>query len=88
MHDSGAQRRGVLLDKGIDPGAVRKAQKAADTQEQNTLEVLTREWHAKFPPTWAPNHADKIICQLELYTQEVHDCGCKLSMDGRGILAR
>ncbi len=56
-----------LLDKGIDPGAVRKAQKAADTQEQDTFEVIAREWHAKFLPTWAPSHADKIIRRLELY---------------------
>lgn len=57
----------ALLDKGIDPGAVRKAQKAADTQEQDTFEVIAREWHAKFFPTWAPSHADKIIRRLELY---------------------
>lgn len=56
-----------LLDKGIDPGAVRKAQKAADTQEQDTFEVLAREWHAKFSPTWAAGHSDKIIRRLELY---------------------
>ena len=56
-----------LLDKGIDPSAVRKAQKAADTEETETFEVIAREWHAKFSPTWAPSHADKIIRRLELY---------------------
>lgn len=57
----------VLLDKDIDPGIVRKAQKAAHTQEQDTFEVVAREWHAKYAPTWAESHADKIIRRLELY---------------------
>lgn len=56
-----------LLDKGIDPGAVRRAQKAAETEEIETFEVIAREWHYKFSPTWAPGHADKIIRRLELY---------------------
>ncbi|MDD2465469.1 MAG: integrase arm-type DNA-binding domain-containing protein [Desulfobulbus sp.] len=57
----------ALLDKGIDPGAVKKAQKAADTQETETFEVIAREWHDKFSPTWAVGHSDKIIRRLELY---------------------
>jgi len=56
-----------LLDRGIDPGAVRKAQKAAETEESETFEVIAREWHNKFTPTWAPSHADKILRRLELY---------------------
>lgn len=56
-----------LLDRGIDPGAVKKAQKAAETEESETFEVVAREWHYKFSPTWAPGHADKIIRRLELY---------------------
>ena len=55
------------LSQGIDPGTVRKAQKAADTEEINTFEVIAREWHAKFSPTWAASHADKILRRLELY---------------------
>nr|WP_051554208.1 integrase arm-type DNA-binding domain-containing protein [Desulfobulbus elongatus] len=57
----------TLLDRGIDPGAVRKAQKAAATEESETFEVIAREWHDKFSPTWAPSHADKIIRRFELY---------------------
>jgi len=56
-----------LLEKGIDPGAVKKAQKAADTEETETFEVIAREWHDKFSPSWASGHADKIIRRLELY---------------------
>ena len=39
---------------GIDPGAVRKAQKQADTEETETFEVIAREWHNKFIHTWTP----------------------------------
>jgi integrase len=56
-----------LLDKGIDPGAIKKAQKAADTEETETFEVIAREWHDKFSPTWAASHADKILRRLDLY---------------------
>lgn len=56
-----------LLDKGIDPAAIKKAQKAADTEETETFEVIAREWHDKFSPTWAASHADKILRRLDLY---------------------
>ena len=38
------------LAHGIDPGAVRKAQKQANIQETETFEVIAREWHTKFTP--------------------------------------
>ena len=57
----------AALDKGIDPGAVRKAQREAQTQEYETFEVIAREWHAKFSTNWAESHAGKIIRRLELY---------------------
>jgi len=51
---------------GIDPGAVRKAQKAAKaSQVRNSFEVVAREWHSKYVPTWVPSHATKIIRSLE-----------------------
>jgi integrase len=50
---------------GIDPGAVRKAQKQAETEETETFEVIAREWHTKFTPTWTPGHATTIISRLE-----------------------
>jgi integrase len=51
--------------KGIDPGAARKAQKLVETQSMETFEVIAREWHIKFTPTWAPGHAAKVIRNLE-----------------------
>ncbi|MBU1056095.1 MAG: integrase arm-type DNA-binding domain-containing protein [Proteobacteria bacterium] len=50
---------------GIDPGAVRKAQKQAETAETETFEVIAREWHIKFTPTWTPGHANTIMGRLE-----------------------
>jgi integrase len=51
---------------GIDPGAVRKAMKQASTSETETFEVIAREWHAKFTPTWTPGHADTIMSRMKL----------------------
>ena len=50
---------------GIDPGAVRKAQKQSETEETETFEVIAREWHTKFTPTWTPGHAVTIMSRLE-----------------------
>lgn len=53
------------LAHGIDPGAVRKAQKQAVTEETETFEVIAREWHTKFTPTWTEGHAVTIMSRLE-----------------------
>jgi integrase len=55
-----------LLAEGIDPGENRKVQKSAkQDRAANSFEVVAREWFAKFAPTWAPTHSDKIIRRLE-----------------------
>src|SRR5574337_1929891 len=55
-----------LLAEGIDPGAHRKATKAAvASSAANSFEAVAREWFAKMQPTWAAGHADKIIRRLE-----------------------
>lgn len=53
------------LAHGIDPGALRKAQKQAVTEETETFEVIAREWHTKFTPTWTEGHAVTIMSRLE-----------------------
>jgi len=53
------------LAQGIDPGSVRKAQKQVETQSTETFEIIAREWHIKYTPTWAPGHAAKVIRNLE-----------------------
>jgi len=53
------------IAQGIDPGAVRKAQKQAKTEDTETFEVIAREWHTKFTPTWTPGHAVTIMSRLE-----------------------
>jgi integrase len=55
-----------LIAKGIDPGEARKSQKAAGTANaENSFEVIAREWHAKFAPSWAESHAKTILGRLE-----------------------
>lgn len=51
--------------QGFDPGAIRKAQKQAETEDRDTFEVIAMEWHLKFLPTWTPGHAVTIIRRLE-----------------------
>jgi len=51
---------------GVDPGVVRKAQKAATIAGcENSFEIVGREWHGKFAKTWSTVHADTILGRLE-----------------------
>ena len=55
-----------LLADGIDPGRQRKAQKSARAERaSNSFEVVAREWFAKYAPTWAENHGDRILRRLD-----------------------
>jgi len=54
------------LAAGIDPGEHRKARKAALAElGENSFAVVAREWFAKYSPSWAAGHSDKIIRRLE-----------------------
>ena len=53
------------LAQGIDPGETRKTMKAAQSAEADTFEVVAREWHTKFSPTWTPEHGERIIRRFE-----------------------
>jgi integrase len=53
------------VSHGIDPGALRKAQKQALTESTETFEVIAREWHTKFAATWTLGHAIAIKSRLE-----------------------
>lgn len=54
------------LARDIDPGAFRKAMKAAaKVRDANSVEAVAREWFTKFSPSWVPAHADKVIRRLE-----------------------
>lgn len=92
------QARQQIAD-GIDPGAVRKAQKRADGERRaNSFEVIAREWHGKQAPSWASGHGDKIIKRLErdifpwLGSAPIHDItapellAALRRIEGRGAL--
>jgi integrase len=54
------------LAAGIDPGEVRKAQKAAKEERgANSFEVVAREWHERFKGKWTEGHAVTIMSRLE-----------------------
>lgn len=55
-----------LLAAGVDPSENRKAAKSASSERAaNSLEVVAREWFAKFSLKWAANHADRTLRRLE-----------------------
>lgn len=54
------------LADGVDPGATRKAQKAAmAARAVDSFEVVAREWWERFKPTWTDGHALTILARLE-----------------------
>ena len=53
------------LAHGIDPGAVRKAQKQTKTESTETFEIIAREWHDRFTPSWNSRHAEGLLKRLE-----------------------
>lgn len=59
-----AEARQLLAD-GIDPGAHRKATKAATADRAaNSFEVVAREWYAKESPAWAESHGGRVLSRL------------------------
>ena len=55
-----------LLEQGIDPSRYRKQRKlVSESESANTFELLTREWYAKFLPTWTKSHSDRLIRLFE-----------------------
>ena len=51
--------------KGIDPGETKRAEKASE-RRQDGFEVVAREWHLKFSPTWSSDYAATILGRLKL----------------------
>jgi integrase len=55
-----------LLANGIDPSENRKAQRSVRADRAaNSLEVVVREWFAKYSNTWSPSHTDRIVRLFE-----------------------
>lgn len=53
-----------LLAEGTDPSTVRKASKADQQAQTETFEIVARQWHTKFTPSWSPGHAARILTSL------------------------
>lgn len=55
-----------LLVNGVDPGEMKKALKRARIAlEENSFEIISREWHTKFIEQWSPDHAKTVLRRLE-----------------------
>ena len=54
-----------LLAADIDPGAHKKARKAAAIADtKNSFEIVAREWHEKQKDAWVKSHGDKILARF------------------------
>lgn len=52
---------------GVDPGAVKKAERAAKIAETvNGFEVVAREWYANQSSVWSASHSETVIGRLQL----------------------
>ncbi len=55
-----------LIANGIDPSIDKQIKKRAKkVAAENSFEAIAREWYAKYSPTWASNHSEKIIRRFE-----------------------
>lgn len=56
----------AALKKGVDPGAVKSAMKAAQPGSgENSFEVIAREWFKEYKHTWSDGHAVTIMSRME-----------------------
>ncbi|MCG6869544.1 MAG: integrase arm-type DNA-binding domain-containing protein [Gammaproteobacteria bacterium] len=56
----------VLIADGVDPIAAKNARKtAAHVLDENSFEVIAREWYQKQKTAWTDSHSSRIIRRLE-----------------------
>lgn len=51
-----------LVAQGIDPAETKKEKLS---REQETFELIAREWHSRFSPNWEAKTGEKILARLE-----------------------
>lgn len=54
-----------LIVNGVDPGELKKAQKAIEQQKAETFKTIALEWHEQKKPEWSETHTDRILKRLE-----------------------
>lgn len=56
----------ALLAEGIDPGAVKQANKAVERAQEETFQAIAEEWFQEFRHTWTDSTAETIISRLRM----------------------
>lgn len=51
--------------RGVDPSEIVRAQKVAQGGDDDSFEVVAREWHRKYSGSWSPSHAKTTIERME-----------------------
>ena len=54
-----------LLANGVDPGAVKKAQKIFEQEQCATFRSIAVEWHTAFKEKWTEKHAERLLTRLQ-----------------------
>lgn len=55
------------LAAGVDPAVERRVAKQKRARQDESFEVLAREWYATFSRNWTPSHGDRVLRRLESY---------------------
>lgn len=53
-----------LIAQGVDPSNARKDARVQEQQQAETFELVARQWHERFTPSWTPGHAARILTSL------------------------
>jgi hypothetical protein len=54
-----------LIANGVDPGALKKAQKIIELDHGATFRNIAIEWHTAFKNKWTENHSGRLLTRLE-----------------------
>jgi integrase len=54
-----------LLANVVDPGAIRKQQKAVEQEQAATFKNIAVEWHTAFKEKWTEKHSERLLTRLE-----------------------
>ncbi|EKS73136.1 putative integrase [Burkholderia sp. SJ98] len=77
-----------LIEKGVDPSRVRKAQAATRRErDANSFEVVAREWHAAFSSQNSDSHALRNLRRLELHVFPYIGSEPTATLDSPSVLA-
>jgi hypothetical protein len=62
---AGMMPKKKLLANGVDPGAIKKRQKAIEQEQAAAFKSIAVEWHTAFKEKWTEKHSERLLTRLE-----------------------